>query len=68
MFKNYYYLIGVPQKATENDIKVAIENLEGKRSASLLYEIKMILLNRIFDCVEDTFVRKSASKFAISLT
>ncbi len=25
-------------------------------------------LNRIFDCVEDTFVRKSASKFAISLT
>ena len=46
MFKNYYYLIGVPQKATENDIKVAIESLEGKRSASLLYEIKMILLTK----------------------
>lgn len=46
MFKNYYYLIGVPQKASENDIKIAIEGLEGKRSASLLYEIKMVLLTK----------------------
>lgn len=46
MFKNYYYLIGVPQKATENDIKIAIEGLEGKRSASLLFEIKMVLLTK----------------------
>lgn len=44
-FKNYYYLLGVSREATEADIKSALAALEGKRSQSLLYEIRMIMLN-----------------------
>lgn len=45
-FKNYYYLIGISNDASEEEIKTAIEKLEGKRSKALLYEIKMVLLNK----------------------
>ena len=46
IFKDYYYLLGVQTNASEDDIKSALEKLEGKRSPLLLYEIKMILLNK----------------------
>ena len=46
VFKDYYYLLGVQKNASEDDIKSALEKLEGKRSPILLYEIKMILLNK----------------------
>lgn len=46
VFKDYYYLLGVQKNASEDDIKSALEKLEGKRSPLLLYEIKMILLNK----------------------
>jgi DnaJ-class molecular chaperone len=46
IFKDYYYLLGVQTNASEDDIKSALEKLEGKRSQLLLYEIKMILLNK----------------------
>ena len=46
LFKDYYYLLGLQVYASEEDIKNALHNLEGKRSPILLYEIKMILLNK----------------------
>ena len=46
MFKNYYYLLGISPKSTEDEISAALESLKGKRSQSLLEEIRMILLNK----------------------
>ena len=46
MFKNYYYLLGISPKSTEDEINAALERLKGKRSQSLLEEIRMILLNK----------------------
>lgn len=46
MFKNYYYLLGISPKSTEDEINAALETLQGKRSQSLLEEIRMILLNK----------------------
>lgn len=46
LFKNYYYLIGISNDASEEEIKTAIDKLEGKRSKALLHEIRMVLLNK----------------------
>ena len=46
MFKNYYYLLGISNNSSEDEIKEVIRSLEGKRSESLLYEIKTVLLNK----------------------
>lgn len=52
-FKNYYYLLGIPKDASEEEIRSAIDELEGKRSKTLLYEIKMVLLNKELKCLYD---------------
>lgn len=46
MLKNYYYLLDIQPKSSENEISAALERLQGKRSQSLLEEISMVLLNK----------------------
>lgn len=46
MFKNYYYLLGIPSNSNEQDIIAAIDELQGKRSSELLEEIRMVLQNK----------------------
>lgn len=53
LFKDYYYLLGVQINASEEDIKSALEKLKGKRSLLLLYEIKMVLLNKELRVIYD---------------
>ena len=53
LFKDYYYLLGVHINASEEDIKSALVKLQGKRSPIILYEIKMILLNKELRAIYD---------------
>ena len=66
LFKNYYYLLSVSNEASEEDIKTAIDKLEGKRSKALLYEIKMVLLNKelkkLYDIEYEMYSKSDAKK------
>lgn len=65
-FKNYYYLIGISNDASEEEIKTAIDKLEGKRSKALLYEIRMVLLNKelrkVYDIEYEMYSKSDAKQ------
>lgn len=63
MFKNYYYLLGIPAESSDDEIRAAIERLQGKRSKSLLEEARMILLNkRLRELYDSEFEQYSISE------
>ena len=52
-FKNYYYIIGISADATDEEISTALREHQGKRSLSLLDEIRMVLQNKELKAMYD---------------